>query len=109
MLPTSRSRAAVARRAHNPKVGGSIPPFATRKGLYEALFRLGDGGEVGRAVGMRLGGQVGDQGDRGYGGGWEVGDQGAEEMGWLGRTDRGLPGAGCRSGRDGTSRIDVSC
>ena len=26
----SRSRAAVARRAHNPKVGGSIPPFATR-------------------------------------------------------------------------------
>jgi hypothetical protein len=26
---TSRSRAAVARRAHNPKVGGSIPPFAT--------------------------------------------------------------------------------
>jgi hypothetical protein len=28
---TSRSRAAVARRAHNPKVGGSIPPFATEK------------------------------------------------------------------------------
>lgn len=28
---TSRSRAAVARRAHNPKVGGSIPPFATKK------------------------------------------------------------------------------
>jgi putative endonuclease len=28
--PTSRSRAAVARRAHNPKVGGSIPPFATK-------------------------------------------------------------------------------
>ena len=27
---TSRSRAAVARRAHNPKVGGSIPPFATK-------------------------------------------------------------------------------
>jgi hypothetical protein len=26
---TSRSRAAVARRAHNPKVGGSIPSFAT--------------------------------------------------------------------------------
>ena len=31
-LPSkSRSRAAVARRAHNPKVGGSIPPFATEK------------------------------------------------------------------------------
>src|SRR5580704_7783358 len=31
ILPsTSRSRAAVARRAHNPKVGGSIPPFATQ-------------------------------------------------------------------------------
>jgi hypothetical protein len=27
--PTSRSRAAVARRAHNPKVAGSIPAFAT--------------------------------------------------------------------------------
>jgi hypothetical protein len=26
---TSRSRAAVARRAHNPKVAGSIPAFAT--------------------------------------------------------------------------------
>ena len=31
LQPTSRSRAAVARRAHNPKVGGSIPPFATKK------------------------------------------------------------------------------
>ena len=30
LQPTSRSRAAVARRAHNPKVGGSIPPFATK-------------------------------------------------------------------------------
>ena len=30
----SRSRAAVARRAHNPKVGGSIPPFATNKPWY---------------------------------------------------------------------------
>ncbi len=29
----SRSRAAVARRAHNPKVGGSNPPFATNKNL----------------------------------------------------------------------------
>src|SRR5580698_1330632 len=49
LLPsTSRSRAAVARRAHNPKVGGSIPPFATkgprerplfiRFGPYKALF-----------------------------------------------------------------------
>ena len=28
---TSRSRAAVARRAHNPKVRGSIPLFATVK------------------------------------------------------------------------------
>src|SRR5450432_2911712 len=28
---TSRSRAAVARRAHNPKVGGSNPPFATKR------------------------------------------------------------------------------
>ncbi len=27
---TSRSRAAVARRAHNPKVGSSILPFATK-------------------------------------------------------------------------------
>ena len=31
LQPTSRSRAAVARRAHNPKVGGSIPPFATKR------------------------------------------------------------------------------
>ena len=30
---TSRSRAAVARRAHNPKVGGSNPPFATEQFL----------------------------------------------------------------------------
>ena len=29
----SRSRAAVARRAHNPKVGGSNPPFATIKAI----------------------------------------------------------------------------
>jgi hypothetical protein len=41
--PTSRSRAAVARRAHNPKVGGSNPPFATRlkkavKGKLLAAF-----------------------------------------------------------------------
>ncbi len=27
---TSRGRAAVARRAHNPKVGGSIPSLATK-------------------------------------------------------------------------------
>jgi hypothetical protein len=33
-----RSRAAVARRAHNPKVGGSIPPFATKKQAREGLF-----------------------------------------------------------------------
>src|SRR5580704_8966968 len=39
ILPsTSRSRAAVARRAHNPKVGGSIPPFATKQDLEEVLF-----------------------------------------------------------------------
>ena len=30
LQPTSRSRAAVARRAHNPKVGSSILPFATK-------------------------------------------------------------------------------
>ena len=40
----SRSRAAVARRAHNPKVGGSIPPFATKpwylftEAFFIALF-----------------------------------------------------------------------
>ncbi len=33
----SRSRAAVARRAHNPKVGGSIPPFATRASKFYLL------------------------------------------------------------------------
>ena len=38
LQPTSRSRAAVARRAHNPKVGGSIPPFATRRASQEAFF-----------------------------------------------------------------------
>ena len=32
--PTSRSRAAVARRAHNPKVGSSILPFATKGPLW---------------------------------------------------------------------------
>ena len=31
LQPRSRSRAAVARRAHNPKVGSSILPFATVK------------------------------------------------------------------------------
>ena len=38
--PISRSRAAVARRAHNPKVGGSNPPFATKtlSLLIEAFF-----------------------------------------------------------------------
>ena len=38
--PTSRSRAAVARRAHNPKVGSSILPFATK----EKAIRLWSGG-----------------------------------------------------------------
>ena len=34
LLPSiPRSRAAVARRAHNPKVGSSILPFATDKAL----------------------------------------------------------------------------
>ena len=34
-----RSRAAVARRAHNPKVLGSIPSFATTKEIQnESLF-----------------------------------------------------------------------
>ncbi len=46
LLPsTSRSRAAVARRAHNPKVGGSIPPFATNRneGPQTGPFLLGCG------------------------------------------------------------------
>jgi hypothetical protein len=34
----SRSRAAVARRAHNPKVGGSIPPFATKASKETCWF-----------------------------------------------------------------------
>ena len=33
-----RSRAAVARRAHNPKVRGSIPLFATKLKARESLF-----------------------------------------------------------------------
>jgi lysylphosphatidylglycerol synthetase-like protein (DUF2156 family) len=37
LQPTSRSRAAVARRAHNPKVGSSILPFAT-EASKEAFF-----------------------------------------------------------------------
>src|SRR5688500_11846168 len=36
--PTSRSRAAVARRAHNPKVGSSILPFATK---FRPAFNVG--------------------------------------------------------------------
>src|SRR6185295_7161370 len=35
---TSRSRAAVARRAHNPKVGSSILPFATRSSVEELFY-----------------------------------------------------------------------
>ena len=36
-----RSRAAVARRAHNPKVRGSIPLFATKKcGSFEPILVL---------------------------------------------------------------------
>ena len=35
---TSRSRAAVARRAHNPKVGGSNPPFATTQAPKQEPF-----------------------------------------------------------------------
>jgi hypothetical protein len=37
---TSRSRAAVARRAHNPKVAGSIPAFATKKATLGLPFLL---------------------------------------------------------------------
>ena len=39
----SRSRAAVARRAHNPKVGGSNPPFATIETLpsQQSLISMG--------------------------------------------------------------------
>ena len=33
-----RSRAAVARRAHNPKVTGSIPVFATKSKARLSLF-----------------------------------------------------------------------
>ena len=33
--PTARGRAAVARRAHNPKVTGSIPVLATPQKLSE--------------------------------------------------------------------------
>ena len=36
-----RSRAAVARRAHNPKVTGSIPVFATKK-ANPHFYRFGD-------------------------------------------------------------------
>src|SRR6188508_2730382 len=38
LQPKSRSRAAVARRAHNPKVVGSIPTFATRPGSKFRAF-----------------------------------------------------------------------
>ena len=34
----SRSRAAVARRAHNPKVGGSNPPFATKASFWGFFY-----------------------------------------------------------------------
>ena len=36
----ARGRAAVARRAHNPKVGGSIPPLATKEAsqIFARLF-----------------------------------------------------------------------
>lgn len=37
-LPTSRGGAAVARRAHNPKVAGSIPAPATTDFLAKAQY-----------------------------------------------------------------------
>src|SRR5579859_7821144 len=46
ILPsTSRSRAAVARRAHNPKVAGSIPAFATTGAALRGPFFIGFGPE----------------------------------------------------------------
>jgi hypothetical protein len=40
----SRGRAAVARRAHNPKVGSSILPLATKKPHKEAFvfYHIGE-------------------------------------------------------------------
>ncbi len=37
---TARGRAAVARRAHNPKVVGSIPALATNKTVIVNVFTI---------------------------------------------------------------------